>query len=117
MEPEGSFPHSQEPAISSCRDPDQSSSCHPIALLQDQSQYYPPFYDWVFQEDSLPHVFPTSSLPNVCCMVLKIVLKNWWFSEYKGIFRVGKMCVVVVELWEIVACTLQSGPTPKANVS
>ena len=48
MEPEGSLPHSQEPATCPYPEPDQSSPC-PTPLLRDPFQYYPPIYAWVFQ--------------------------------------------------------------------
>ena len=41
MEPEGSLPHSQEPAICPYHEPDRSS---PIQLPEDPFYYYPPTY-------------------------------------------------------------------------
>jgi hypothetical protein len=42
MEPRGSLPHEQQPAICPYPEPDQSSPCPPIPLLEDTFQYYPP---------------------------------------------------------------------------
>ena len=39
MEPEGSLPHSQEPATFPYPEPNKSSPCHPIRLLEDPFSY------------------------------------------------------------------------------
>jgi hypothetical protein len=52
MEPEGSLPHSQAPANCPYPEPDQSSPCLPIPLLED------PINAYVFQVVSLPKVSP-----------------------------------------------------------
>ena len=58
MEPEGSLPHSQVPAICPYPEPDQSSPCFHIPLSKD----YPPIYAWVSQVVSFPQV----SSPETC---------------------------------------------------
>jgi len=58
MEPEGSLTHSQVPATCLYPEPDRSTSCSPIPLLEDPSQYNPPIYAWVF----LPSGFTTKTL-------------------------------------------------------
>jgi hypothetical protein len=45
MEPEGSLPHSQAPAICPYPEPDQSTPCLTIPRIADALQYYPPIYD------------------------------------------------------------------------
>jgi hypothetical protein len=44
MEREGSLPHSQEPATFPYPEPDQSSLCLPIPILEDPLSYQPPIY-------------------------------------------------------------------------
>ena len=56
MEPETSLPPSQLPAICPYPEPDQPSSCIPIQLREDASEYYSPIYAWVFQVASFPQV-------------------------------------------------------------
>jgi len=46
MEPEISLPHSKVPATCPYPEPDRSSPCPHISLLEDPFQYYPPFYAW-----------------------------------------------------------------------
>jgi len=46
MEPEGSLPHSPEPATCRYPKPDQSSPCLLILLLKDPFQYYPSGTVW-----------------------------------------------------------------------
>ena len=57
MELECSLPHSQESANCPYPVPDQSSPC-PNQISEDQFQYYPPIYAWVFQVVSFPEVSP-----------------------------------------------------------
>jgi hypothetical protein len=58
MEPEGSPPHSQQPATCPYPEPDRSSPCPPppFRRLEDPFWYYPPIYAWVFQVGSFPQV-------------------------------------------------------------
>ena len=49
MEPEGSVPHSQAPAICLYPELQQSTPCLPIPLLGDLFWYYPSFYTLVLQ--------------------------------------------------------------------
>jgi len=80
MEPEGSSLHAQEHATCPCSEPDQSSPCPSILLLED-----PPTYAWVFQVGSFPQVSPTkpcmhlcpstSTRPHTCCMSHLILLQ------------------------------------------
>ena len=61
MEPEGSLPHLQQPAICPCPKPDQSSPCSAITIAEDPSEYYPPICAWVFQVGSFPQLSPTKT--------------------------------------------------------
>ena len=56
MEPEGSLPHSQQPATCSYPEPAQSSPRLHIPPPKDPSEY--PIYAWVFKVVSLPQVSP-----------------------------------------------------------
>jgi hypothetical protein len=56
MEPEGSLPHSQEPATCPYPEPAQSSPCPVIRLLEDPFYYYPPIYASVSQMVAFPQV-------------------------------------------------------------
>ena len=58
MEPEGSVPHSQERATFSYPEPDQSSSCPLIPLLEDLLYYYSSIYICVFQVITFSQVSP-----------------------------------------------------------
>ena len=58
MEPEGSVPHSQVPAICPYPEPAQSSPFPHIPLPEDPSQYHPPNYVRVSQVVSFPQVSP-----------------------------------------------------------
>ena len=49
MEPEGSLPHSQQPAICPYPQPDRSNPCLPIVIFEDTFQYYLLVFAWVFQ--------------------------------------------------------------------
>ena len=73
MEPEGSSPHSKQPAICSYPKPDRSSPCPPIQPLEDPFQYYFPFHTLVFYVVSLPQVSPLNACnhlfsPHTCYM-------------------------------------------------
>ena len=54
MEPEGSLPHSQVPAIWLYPEPDRSSLYPNIPLPEDPSLYSPSIYTWVSQVVSFP---------------------------------------------------------------
>ena len=58
MEPEGSLPHSQQPATCPYPEPERSSRSPTIPPLEDQFQYYSPLYVWVFQVVSFSQVSP-----------------------------------------------------------
>jgi hypothetical protein len=58
IEPEGSLPHSQVPAICFYPEPAQSSPYPNIRLPEDPPYYYPPIYAWVSPVVSFPQVFP-----------------------------------------------------------
>ena len=60
MEPTGSLPHSQEPAMSPYPEPVDPVHA-PLPLLYDPCYYYPPIYAWVFQVVSFPQVSPPKS--------------------------------------------------------
>jgi hypothetical protein len=75
MEPVGSLPHLQVPATCPYPEPDQSSPCPQISLLEDPAKCYPPSYIRL----SLPSSqflsgFPTKNLiytyllSHTCCM-------------------------------------------------
>ena len=61
MEPEGSLPHSHEPATCPCSEPDEYS-CSPIPRLKEQFLYYPTFYVLVFKVVSFCQASPTETL-------------------------------------------------------
>ena len=62
MEPEGSLPHSQQPATCPYPRPARSSPYPHIPLPEDPSLYNPPIYGWVFQVVSFLQVSP----PKLC---------------------------------------------------
>jgi hypothetical protein len=62
MEPEGSLQQSQVPATCPNPEPERYIPCPYIPLPEDPSQYYPPFYVWVFQVVSFPQDSPTKIL-------------------------------------------------------
>jgi len=62
MEPEGSLPQSQMPAICPYPEPARTSPYSHIPLPEDPSYFYPPIYARVSQVVSYPSGFPTKSL-------------------------------------------------------
>ena len=73
MKPEGSLPHSQEPANCPYPEPDRSSPYTPISLLGDPFKYYPSIYVWIIQVVLFTQVSPQKpcmhlSNPDMCYM-------------------------------------------------
>jgi hypothetical protein len=71
MKPDGLLPYSQVPATSLYPEPDRSSPCPVIPIIEDPSSYYPPIYAWGFQVVSFPQDFPPKSCtrlssPHMC---------------------------------------------------
>ena len=60
MEPKGSFPHSQVPAIRPFPEPARSSP-YPHTPLPEDPSYYPPIDAWVSQVGLFPSGFPTKT--------------------------------------------------------
>jgi len=58
MEPEGSLPLLQVPAIYPRSEADETSPYTSFPLPGDPSQYYPPIHHWVFQVISFPQISP-----------------------------------------------------------
>ena len=57
MQPEGSLPHSKQPATCPCSEPDQSSP-QSTPLLKNPFKYNSPIYNQVFRVISFPQVSP-----------------------------------------------------------
>ena len=96
MEPEGSLPHSQVPAICPYPEPAQSSPLPHIPLPEDPSQYYPPNYVQVSQVVSFPQISPPkpcihlSSPPiNATCpahlIILNFITQKILCEEYRSL--------------------------------
>jgi len=86
MEPEGSLPHSQVPAICPYPEPAGSSPCSNIPFPVDPSEYYPPIYALVSQVVSFPQVSPTKPF---------IRLSSPPYVLYKQIHHIPKSVLVV----------------------
>ena len=94
MEPEGSLPHSQVPAICPYPEPAQPSPFPHIPLPADPSQYYPPNYARVSQVVSFPHVSPPkpcihlSPIHTTCpahLILLDFITRTILGEEYKSL--------------------------------
>ena len=93
MEPEGSLLSVQVSAICLYPEPDQSSPCPPIPLLEDPSSYHHPIYARFFQVVSFPH-FPhqnpacTSPVHTTCpahLILLHLMTRIIFGKEYRSL--------------------------------
>jgi hypothetical protein len=87
MKPEGSITNLQKISTCPCPQPDQSSPHHPVPLLQDPSQHYPPTYDLVFLVAfslwlSNQHPIRVLLLPHSCYMPRPSHLPRLHYSNY-----------------------------------